>query len=118
MKIEHLELLKRLEAYTLDDATAAFSFSERLARENHWPLAFTQRVIREYKRFAFLAIAAGHPVSPSHAIDEAWHLHLLYTQSYWRDFCGWILQTPLHHQPTRGGAGEREKFQNWYANTL
>lgn len=118
MKSEHLELLKRLEACTLDDAAAAFPFSERLARDNHWPLAYTQRVIHEYKRFAFLAVAAGHPVSPSHAVDEAWHLHLLYTQSYWKDFCSEVLRTSLHHQPTKGGTTERDKFEDWYANTL
>jgi uncharacterized protein (TIGR04222 family) len=118
MKSEQLELLKRLEACTLDDAAAAFPFSERLARDNHWSLVFAQRVIREYKRFAFLAVAAGHPVSPSHAVDQAWHLHLLYTQSYWKDFCGEVLRTSLHHQPTRGGELERGKFEDWYANTL
>lgn len=118
MKSEHLELLSRLEACTLDDAAAAFPFSERLARDHHWPLPFAQRVIREYKRFAFLAVAAGHPVSPSHAVDEAWHLHLLYTQGYWKNFCGEVLRTPLHHQPTKGGASERGKFEVWYADTL
>lgn len=117
MKSEHAKLLARLEAFTLDDATAAFPFSARLARDEGWSKPYAQRVIREYKRFAFLAVAAGHPVSPSPAVDQAWHLHLLYTQSYWKDFCGEVLGTPLHHQPTQGGPAERDKFELWYANT-
>src|SRR5688572_28429037 len=118
MKTEHADLLQRLEKFSLDSADASFPFSSRLAKENRWPLAYSHRVIAEYKRFAFLAVAAGHPVSPSEAVDEAWHLHLTYTQSYWKEFCPQVLQMPLHHQPTKGGSAEKEKFEDWYARTL
>ena len=66
MKTEHIELLNRLEACVLDDFAAAFPFSRRLARDNGWTPTYTQRVIREYKRFAFLAVAHlwRHHVSP------------------------------------------------------
>lgn len=117
MKTEHFELRKRLEGYTPDEATA-FPFSERLARENGWPLPYARRVIQEYKRFAFLAVAAGHPVTPSDEVDQAWHLHMLYTSSYWKDFCGEVLRKPLHHGPTKGGESERDKFHDWYTRTL
>ena len=30
-----------------------------------------RRVIREYKRFTFLAMEAGHPVTPSDPVDQA-----------------------------------------------
>ncbi|MEK6230809.1 MAG: hypothetical protein N2A42_03075 [Luteolibacter sp.] len=33
----------------------------------------------EYKRFVALAMLAGHPVTPSEEVDQAWHLHLVYT---------------------------------------
>ena len=91
MKTEHIELLDRLEACVLDDSAAAFPFSRRLARDNGWTPTCTQRVIREYKRFAFLAIAAGHLVTPSDPVDQAWHLHLIYTKSYGKHFCGEVL---------------------------
>ena len=117
MKNEHHELLQRLEDYTPDEATA-FPFSQRLARENSWPLPYTHRVILEYKRFAFLAVAAGHPVAPSDEVDQAWHLHMLYTGSYWKSFCGKVLRQPLHHQPTKGGASEHDKFHDWYQRTI
>ena len=118
MKTEHLELWKRVADFTFDDPTSAFPFSERLARDNGWPLPCARRVIQEYKRFAFLAVAAGHPVTPPDQVDQAWHLHLLYTQSYWKEFCGEVLCQPLHHGPTKGGTRERAKFNDWYARTL
>src|SRR5581483_1919683 len=118
MNAKHVELWQRLEQFQLDSAEAALPFSARLARENNWSPAYTQRVIAEYKRFAFLAAAAGHPVSPSEDVDQAWHLHLTYSENYWKVFCPGILGRPLHHQPTRGGVTERDKFQDWYARTL
>jgi hypothetical protein len=82
------------------------------------PILLYHRVFEEYRRFAFLAVVAGHPVTPSDAVDQAWHLHLLYTRSYWEDFCPHVLQRPLHHHPTAGGPRERVKFQGWYRSTL
>jgi uncharacterized protein (TIGR04222 family) len=118
MKPEHVELWQRLDGFKLDDPGSALPFSARLARENNWSTAHTRRVISEYKRLAFLAIAAGHPVSPSEDVDQAWHLHLVYTQNYWQVFCAEILRCPLHHQPTQGGTAESEKFADWYRQTL
>lgn len=66
MKTEHIKILNRLEACVLDDFDAAFPFPRRLARDNGWTPTYTQRVIREDKRFAFLAVAHPwrHHVSP------------------------------------------------------
>lgn len=47
------------------------TFSQRLARDNCWSLNYAQRVIKEYKKFAFLAVCAGHPVTPSDQVDQA-----------------------------------------------
>src|SRR4051794_7395726 len=113
METKTSELLARLESFSFDDPDAAFTFADRLAKENGWTRSFSERVIGEYKRFLFLATAAGHPVSPPDAVDQAWHLHLTYTQSYWKRLCGEVLKQPLHHHPTRGGAQESAKFQDW-----
>ncbi|MEM7783442.1 MAG: TIGR04222 domain-containing membrane protein, partial [Planctomycetota bacterium] len=110
-------LWDRIEKFSLDNVAAAFSFTQRLARENGWQLGYADRVIGEYKKFMFLAVCAGHPVTPSESVDQAWHLHLIYTQSYWTDFCGEILQKPIHHGPTRGGESEKSKFNDWYKQT-
>jgi hypothetical protein len=103
-------LYERLAAFEFDKADAAFPFSARLARDNGWSREYAAAVLEEYRRFLFLAVAAGHPVTPSDQVDQAWHLHLLYTRSYWDDLCGDVLQRPLHHGPTRGGTAESEKF--------
>ena len=114
----HKALYQRIQAFSLDLPEAKLCFSQRLARENGWSLRYTHQAIEEYKKFAFLAVAAGHPVTPSDQVDQVWHLHLSYTRSYWEDFCPNILQTPLHHQPTSGGTSEQLKFNDWYGKTL
>ena len=118
MTPEQSHLFQRLRNYSLDQPEAQFSFSQRLARENCWSFMYTCRVVDEYKKFAFLAVVAGHPVTPSDQVDQVWHLHLTYTRSYWETFCSTILQTPLHHEPTEGGGSEHKKFVDWYTRTL
>jgi hypothetical protein len=66
----------------------------------------------------FLAGATDHPVAPPDAVDQAWHLHMVYTRSYWDELCGRNARIPLHHGPTRGGQVESEKFTDWYERTL
>lgn len=115
---ENKTLLDRIEAFDVDGGPRQLSFAARLARENNWTVAYAERVIGEYKRFAFLTMAAGHPCTPSDQVDQAWHLHLTYTKSYWERFCGGVLPRPLHHNPTQGGNAENTKFDDWYARTL
>ena len=114
---EQRELWARLCNFDLDEPGASLGFSRRLARENGWTPSFAKRVVEQYKRFLFLAISAGHPVTPSDEVDQAWHLHLVYTRSYWNELCQGVLRAPLHHGPTRGGAQEGAKFGEWYAKT-
>lgn len=115
---EEAGLLDRLESFQFDAPGATLSFSQRLARENDWTHAFAHRALREYRRFLFLAMHAGHPVTPSDQVDQVWHLHLCYTRSYWTRLCGEVLRAPLHHEPTQGGAAEGEKFDDWYVRTM
>jgi uncharacterized protein (TIGR04222 family) len=118
MNSQNMDLHQRIQAFSLDQPGAQLSFSKRLARDNGWSLAYAQRVIEEYKKFTFLAVAAGHSVTPSDQVDQAWHLHLSYTRSYWQEFCLNVLQTSLHHDPTAGGSSEQSKFNDWYSRTL
>ena len=74
MKIEKPHLHERIESYSPDEPGADFPYSARLARDNDWSPDYTQRVVEEYKRFAYLAMAAGHPVTPSDQVDQAWQL--------------------------------------------
>ena len=111
-------LWPELRAFRFDTSDTTFHFATRLANENGWTPGFTARVLEEYRRFLFLAMRAGHPVSPSDAVDQAWHLHLLYTESYWGELCPQVLGQPFHHGPSKGGAAEDAKFTDWYERTL
>ncbi|RYG64853.1 TIGR04222 domain-containing membrane protein, partial [bacterium] len=110
-------LWERLQEFDLDGG-AQFSFSRRLARDNGWSHEFALRVCDEYKKFLYLACTAGHVVSPSEDVDQAWHLHLTYSRSYWEELCPKVLGQPLHHDPTRGGKAEGVKFEDLYQRTL
>ena len=112
------ERWQRLRHWSLDPPAARLGFAARLARENRWRLRCAERVEVEYRRFVFVAAEAGHGVCPSEAVDRAWHQHLLDTRSYWEQFCPQILGGPLHHTPSRGGAEERRRLQQDYAQTL
>ena len=112
------DTVKAILEFQIDDPSANFNFSSRLAQENGWTEEFSKRVVNEYRRFLVLCAEAGHKVTPSDAVDQAWHLHLCYTENYWDDLCGKILKFPLHHGPTKGGVEERVKFSDWYSKTL
>lgn len=111
-------LLTKILAFDLDEPEAALPFTARLAREQGWTHVFAGRVAEEYKRFVALAMLSGHPVTPSEEVDQAWHLHMVYTESYWHRLCRDTLGRELHHQPTLGGAEEGGKFRDWYGKTL
>ena len=111
-------LWQKIRDFPLDEADSRLPFTRRLARENAWSLGFAMRVVTEYRRFLYLGQRAGHTVAPSDEVDQAWHLHLIYTYSYWQELCGEVLGAPFHHGPTRGGAKESEKHHDLYALTL
>src|SRR5438309_235996 len=76
-----------LSHYVIGPSDTALSFAARLARENGWSASYAARVIDEYKCFCFLAVTGDQEVTPSDAVDQAWHLHLTYSRDYWERFC-------------------------------
>jgi hypothetical protein len=114
----HAILYDRLVRFPIDDGEPAQRFEDRLAEEQRWSSDFARRTTAEYRRFLLLAATAAEPVTPSQIIDEAWHLHLTYTRSYWDRLCGEVLGKPLHHDPARGGPDEATKFRHQYDRTL
>ncbi|WP_298190781.1 hypothetical protein [Novosphingobium sp.] len=111
-------LWQALSTYEVGPVDADLSFTQRLARENGWTAKHAARVFEEYRRFLYLAGTATHPVTPSDAVDQAWHLHLTYTRDYWERLCPEVLGRALHHGPTKGGRAEGERFFEQYAQTL
>ncbi|MEL7147992.1 MAG: hypothetical protein AAFO69_16580 [Bacteroidota bacterium] len=111
------DLWHQVNRFPLDDPRADFNFSDRLARENSWTKEYALRTILEYKKFMFLICQSNHPLTPSDQVDQVWHLHMIYTHSYWTDFCKNTLGKDVHHGPTKGGSTEKEKYNNWYEET-
>ena len=112
------DLLFDLENFELDDPESHLPFSIRLGRDVGWSPAFASAVCREYLRFIYLAMIADGAVTPSEEVDQAWHLHLVYTRSYWDDLCGKVLKRPLQHGPTKGGSEEDHRYFDQYRRTL
>lgn len=110
-------LWNKVKRFELDDPQADFTFTERLARENSWSLGYATRCVFEYKRFIFLICITDHPLTPSDEVDQVWHLHLLYTESYWHELCHKTLGRTIQHGPTKGGTEEKAKYNDWYAVT-
>lgn len=107
-----------LSHYKIGPDDAQLDFAQRLARENGWSEKHAARVIGEYRRFCFLAVTADEELTPSDAVDQAWHLHLSYSRDYWERFCPEVLRRPLHHGPTPGGEEARGRYFEQYAQTL
>jgi hypothetical protein len=118
MRAEDDPLWHRIAAHAIGPPDVSLTFAARLARENRWSLPFADAVIGEYMRFCYLAMTAGQEVTPSDAVDQAWHLHLTYSRDYWQVFCPEVLEADLHHGPTKGGSAERHRFYHQYAATL
>ncbi|MCU0434581.1 MAG: hypothetical protein MUC87_14095 [Bacteroidia bacterium] len=111
-------LWNAIQEFETDNPGSPLSFTHRLARENGWTMQYSIRAVDEYKKFIYLICVAPHPLTPSDQVDQVWHLHMIYTQSYWKDFCERTLKREIHHGPTKGGKEEAEKFNDWYARTL
>ncbi|MET0071740.1 MAG: hypothetical protein ABW096_17010 [Candidatus Thiodiazotropha sp.] len=116
--MEDHQLWDKIDSFQIDESEATLSFSRRLARENSWAMEYTERVITEYKRFIYLVVISRKELTPSDEVDQAWHLHLTYTHSYWDRLCKGIQGVELHHLPTRGGSSEQQRFRDQYAFTL
>jgi hypothetical protein len=111
-------LWKAIEGLSIGPEDASLSFSQRLARENGWSPVFAEEVIREYRRFIYLVALGDGELTPSDQVDQAWHLHMTYTRSYWTELCGTVLGRELHHFPTKGGDQEQGRFRIQYEKTL
>jgi hypothetical protein len=111
-------LWQALQAMRVEAEGAPLGFTAKLAQKTGWSRAYAERVAAEYRRFLYLAATASNAVTPSEAVDEAWHLHLTYTRHYWDELCARILCRPLHHDPGDGGAGDAERHRLQYRETL
>ncbi|MES2061287.1 MAG: hypothetical protein V4456_05165 [Bacteroidota bacterium] len=117
MTINEQKLWQNIQDFVLDEPGVDFKFSDRLARENGWTKTYAKRVIEEYKKFIFLCCVSEQGVTPSDPVDQAWHLHLTFTRSYWTNLCKNTLNREIHHNPTKGGKHEAAKFDGFYTSS-
>lgn len=94
------------------------SFKARLARETGWDSDATEKAIQEYRRFIYLAAINPSVTTPSDVVDQVWHLHMVYTKSYWDDLCRDVVGRVLHHDPAAADGSQREHYREAYADTL
>ena len=116
MAILHKQRWEQIQKFQIDKSSSSFKFSDRLAAENMWTKEYALRVIEEYKAFMYLC-SIGKNRTPSVAVDQCWHLHLLYTENYWDKFMP-ILGRNIHHGPTEGGVIEESRYMSQYSETL
>jgi len=112
----HQELWNKILAFNFDYPPSEYGFSTRLANENYWTKEFTDQAILEYKKFMYLAATSDFMVSPSEIIDNVWHQHLIFTQSY-QEFCN-ILGKQIQHIPSTHNKEEFEKFRQAKERTI
>lgn len=114
---QHRELWERIERHNFEP-DQPFNFLARLARDRGWTLMQARTAVEAYRRFCFLATVSSSPMTPSEAVDEVWHQHLIYSRDYWDIWCGQVLRKPLHHDPTPGGPEAQRLYRMQYARTL
>jgi hypothetical protein len=112
------KLWQRISDFPIDDPDAKFPFSRKLAKEQKWTYDFTLGAIQEYRKFIFLCCISPLGAAPSQVIDEVWHLHLIYTENYWEEFCEKTLNMKIHHHPSSGGPQQKDKHILWHLDTL
>lgn len=113
---EYRQLYSQIMDYDFGYGDVHMPFHKRLAMENVWTEQFALRVVEEYKKFLFLTMVAGHEITPSDEVDQAWHLHQIYQKDY-EQFCLGVLGRKLYHKPTQGGPAENKRFDEQYTKT-
>jgi len=118
LELDPDELWLRIRSFHVEEEPAEVSFLDLLAQENGWSRAYAEKVYEEYLKFIYLVCTNEEFLTPSDQVEQAWHLHLRYTHSYWDRFCGEVLRRPLHHSPNRGGPTENKRHMEAYQRAL
>jgi len=114
--MQDAELWKRRKAHRFDATEGSEPFSVKLAAAEGWDKSFTRQVINEYRKFLYLSQVSPEQVTPSVAVDRAWHMHLTFTRDYWEVLCPEVLQADLHHEPC-AGSEEMPRYEAQYRVT-
>ena len=118
-------MLKTMSRTTADAATSATEqamarvaeldftmLKKKLALQKRWPAAFIAETEQHYRQFLTLILLyPDKKISPTHAIDEFWHAHILDTRAYAAD-CEALFGEYRHHYPYSGLNGVFDEMMN------
>lgn len=85
----------QLNFLNMGNAAAMQPFLQILGQQTGWPVPMMNAVMEEYRKFLFLAMRAGHPVTPPGMVEQVWMLHLQNAQNYWETLSKFITQQPM-----------------------
>lgn len=94
---------------------ASNPFMAMLGQQFGWPNPYAGQVMEEYRRFLFLAMRAGHPVTPPAIIEKVWNLHVQTAQDYWEKLGALIAERPIAEGI---GASAASAMADQYQKTL
>lgn len=72
-------------------------------------------LIKEYKDFMYLAATSEDECTPSKAVDDIWHHHILHTKDYLEHWCGNVIGKVIHHNPEK--PGDTKNYNIQFENT-
>lgn len=58
------------------------SFEHNLRKDGDWTDESARRITMIYRQFLYLKALSGETLTPSEAMDRAWHLHLSFPENY------------------------------------
>ncbi|MBI2717509.1 MAG: hypothetical protein HYX36_01930 [Rhizobiales bacterium] len=108
-----------MDDYRLDPLWLRLAFLERQAGDSRLSLPHlaakaervdigaARRLVEEYRRFLFLAMRAGHAVTPPAPIERVMRQHEAQDPNYWEALAGMIVERPL----VDGAASTTESYQ-------
>jgi hypothetical protein len=107
----------KLNFVNIPGATAIQPFMQLLGQQTGWPMPTIATVMEEYRKFLFLAMRAGHPVTPPSMIEQVWMLHVQNAQNYWETLGKFITERPVAQGlgPTTA-SGFAEQYQQTLAS--
>lgn len=111
-------LWRELSRFQVGSSQEHGAFIARLAREQGWSIPDATQAFIEYLRFIYLAATSPVERTPSQKVDEVWHLHLTYPESYERDLCQGVLRRSLPHEVGERGREARLRYRQQYENTI
>ncbi len=85
----------KLNFLNMGSQAASNPFLNMLGQQYGWPMPMANQVMEEYRKFLFLAMRAGHPVTPPSIIEQAWNLHVQSAQDYWEKLGSLINERPV-----------------------